>query len=222
MRTRFHDNLDELATRLHAMCVLDRTAVATATQALLDADLEQAQNAITLCGRIAEMRECNEHAAVTLLALQAPVASELRQVVSALQLVADLARMGGLAGHIARVARMRHPARTVPESVRPIVARMGAAAIAMATSAAAVLASRDPDEATHLCAQDDLMDELHRGLLDAVAAPEWTDGVTPAVDLALLAGYYERFADHAVRVGHRTIFIATGHSPDRLTTRLSA
>ncbi|MFE3055460.1 phosphate signaling complex protein PhoU [Nocardia sp. NPDC059236] len=213
MRTEYYASLARLATLLVAMSLRDRDAVASATNALLDADIEQAEHAIDECAEIETMRDHCEQAAVDLLARQAPVASELRQVVTALQLVGDLARMGTLASHIARTARRRHPGHAVPDSVRPIVASMGAAAVAIVTSAAAVLESRDPEDAARLDQQDDVMDELHRELFTTVRGPDWHDGVTSAVDLALLAHYYERFADHAVQVGRRTIFLATGENP---------
>lgn len=214
MRTRFHENLDQLTAQLRAMCLRDRTAIATATNALLGADLELAEQAIDICREIDTMRDDCEHAAMTLLALQAPVASELRRVVTVIQLVGDLLRMGALSEHIANIARRRHPAYAVPESAQPIVARMGAAAIAIATSAVAVLRSGDPHDAAQLDDQDDTMDRLHRDLLAAVLGDDWTGGTTAAVDLTLLGRYYERFADHAVQVGRRTVFMATGESPD--------
>jgi phosphate transport system protein len=214
MRTRFHESLDQLAAQLQAMCLRDRAAVAAATQALLTADLDLAEQAIDICREIDSLRDNCEQAAVRLLALEAPVASELRQVVAAIQLVGDLTRMGALAEHIANVARRRHPAHAVPESVRPTLARMGAAAIAMATSAAAILTSRDPDDAAQLDSQDDAMDHLHHTLLTTVLADDWAAGTAAAVDLTLLGRYYERFADHIVQVGRRTIFMATGTFPD--------
>ncbi|MEU4341888.1 phosphate signaling complex protein PhoU [Nocardia sp. NPDC023852] len=213
MRTRFHESLDDLAAQLHAMCVRDRAAIAAATNALLTADVTQAEQAIDICREIDTMRDGCEHTAVTLLALQAPVASELRQVVTAIQLVGDLTRMGALADHIAEIARRRHPDHAVPELVRPIVARMGAAAIAMATTAAAVLKSRDPGDAAALDGQDDTMDRLHHAVLTSILAEDWDAGTTAAVDLALLGRYYERFADHTVQVGRRTLFLATGTHP---------
>ncbi|MEU6586944.1 phosphate signaling complex protein PhoU [Nocardia sp. NPDC046763] len=213
MRTQYHADLARLATQLVAMSLHDRTAVASATNALLNADLEQAEHTIDVCAEIDTMRDRCEKAAVGLLARQAPVASELRQVVTALHLVSDLARMATLASHIANVARRRHPGHAVPDSVRPIVARMGDAAVAIVSSAAQVLDSRDPGDAARLDQQDDVMDELHRELFTTVLGPDWTDGVTAAVDLALLGRYYERFADHAVQVGRRTIFLVTGEDP---------
>ncbi|GAB2548665.1 phosphate signaling complex PhoU family protein [Nocardia heshunensis] len=219
MRTRFHHNLDELAGRLRTTCELDRAAIELATQALLTADLDRAEQAIDRCVRIAGMREASEHAAMTLLALQAPVASELRRVVTAIQLVGDLTRMGVLANHIALIARRRHPACAIPEASAPVIARMGAVAVAVAESAVAVLNSCDPYDAARLDNQDDLMDQLHHSVLDAVLAPDFDGGVIAAVDLALVARYYERFADHAVEVGRRTIFMTTGESPEHWTAR---
>lgn len=214
MRASYHESLDQLAAQLQEMCRRDRTAIATATNALLQADLEIAEQVIDSCREIDTLRDGCEQAAVTLLALQAPVASELRRVVTAIQLVGDLARMGALAEHIANIARRRHPDCAVPDAVRPVVTRMGAAAIAIATSAAAVLGSRNPHHAAELDGQDDIMDRLHHDLLTAVLADDWTAGTTAAVDLTLLGRYYERFADHAVQVGRRTIFMATGETPD--------
>ncbi|MEG8184638.1 phosphate signaling complex protein PhoU [Nocardia terpenica] len=214
MRTRYHHDLGQLTGQLRAMCLRDRAAIITATRALLDADLEHAELAIDIVREINTLRTDCEHAAVTLLALQAPVAGELRQVVTTIQVVGDLTRMGTLADHIATIARRRHPACAVPPSTHPTVVRMGEAAAAMATSAAAVLASGDPDDAARLDRQDDTMDHLHQTLLASMLANDWTGGTTAVVDLTLLARFYERFADHAVEVGRRTIYMTTGETPD--------
>ncbi|WP_063057237.1 PhoU domain-containing protein [Nocardia salmonicida] len=122
--------------------------------------------------------------------------------------------MGALTVHIAGIARRRHPEHAVPESMRPTVARMGAAAVAMATAAAAVLASGDPDDAAQFDARDDTMDRLHRALLTAVLADDKDASKAMVVDVTLLGRYYERFADHTVEVGRRTIFMATGCTPE--------
>ncbi|MET7770520.1 PhoU domain-containing protein [Nocardia sp. NPDC005366] len=213
MRTQFHHNLDHLAGQLQVMCRRDGAAIATATDALLHADVELAEEVLDLCGDLEILREDCESTAVSLLALQAPVAGELRQVVTAIQLTGNLTRMGALTEHIADIARRRHPVHAVPEPVRPIVARMGAAAVAIATSAVEVLGTRDPHDAAALDDQDDVMDRLQHDLLTAVLAEDWTEGAAAAVDLALIGRYYERFADNAVEVGRRTVFMATGYTP---------
>ncbi|MBF6339651.1 hypothetical protein IU450_27690 [Nocardia abscessus] len=122
MRTRFHNDLYEFAAELQAMRLRDRSATAAATLALLDADLQQAEHAIDLCDDIATVGQEHEHAAVRLLALHAPVAGELQQVLTAVQIVGDLTCMGALAEHIAEIARRHHPEPAVPDSVRPILA----------------------------------------------------------------------------------------------------
>ncbi|MFJ9367104.1 phosphate signaling complex PhoU family protein [Nocardia sp. NPDC101769] len=213
MRTRFRRDLGELSEQLRTICLLDRTALATATRALLDADLAAAERAIDMCGRITALCQNSERAATRLLALQAPVASDLRQVVTALHLVTDLARMGAQAKRIALIARRRHPAQGVPASVRPAIVHIAEGAVAMAAGASALLDSHDPVEATRLANRDAVVGELRDAVLGSVLRPDWSYGIGVAVDLALLAGYYERFADHAVRVGHWTVFVATGRPP---------
>lgn len=217
MRAQFHAELDRLAAGLQVMCRRDRAAIAAATNALVNADIDAAEHTLDLCREIENSREDSETAAVSLLALQAPVAGELRQVVVAVQLVGDLVRMATLAGHIAEIARLRHPEHAVPEPVRLIVAKMGAAAIAMATTAAQILGSRDPVAAADLERRDDLMDELHTELLAVILASDWPGTIAAAVDATLLGRYYERFADHTVQVGLRTVFVATGRYPTSTT-----
>jgi phosphate transport system protein len=94
---------------------------------------------------------------------------------------------------------------------------MGEAAVSIATGAAEVLESGNPASAAALDAQDDAMDHLHEELIALVLSPTWSYGVTAAVDLTLLGRYYERFADNAVEVGRRTIFLATGETAETWT-----
>jgi phosphate transport system regulatory protein PhoU len=211
---QYHENLQQLAEALHEMCVRDRTVIATATNALVAGDLDQSQTAIDVGGEVEVLARDTETEAIRLLTLQAPVAGELRQVVTAIQLTGNLQRMAVLATHLATAARRRHPEPTIPEPLRPLIARMGSVAVAIAGSAADVLAAPDPDTAIMLDDQDDVMDRLHEELLATVLGPAWDHGITAAVDLTLIGRYYERFADNAVEVGRRTIFLATGQTAD--------
>ncbi|MBH0781447.1 DUF3349 domain-containing protein [Nocardia bovistercoris] len=195
----------QLATLLHTICLRDRTAIATATLALLRADLEHAERAIDIGRDIEAMSGECEHEILRLLSLRFPVAAELREIGGALQVLANLRRMGALATHVAELARRRHPAAVVPETVRPLVERLGAATIAIATSAAEVLLSRDSDAAVALDTQDDTIDNLHEQLLAAIVDSERGHEIAAAVDIALLGRYYERFADNAVDIGRRTL-----------------
>ena len=200
------------------MCRVSSAALRDATTALLTADLALAEDVIARDAQLDDMRASTETVALELLALQAPVASDLRTVVSALWVVADLQRMGALAIHVAKAARRRHPAPVPPVEVRPIIERMGRVGVHLADQAATVLAERDLDIARGLEHDDDLMDDLHQELFAALLAPGWSHGVAPAVDIAMLGRFYERFADHAVAVGRRVVFLVTGENVGGDTT----
>ena len=215
MRTAYHEQLDALNTLLGEMCELAGAAMSRATQALLQADLSVAEAVITDNDRMSEMSARAEEQAFALLALQAPVAGDLRGVVSAFQIVADVDRMGALALHVAKVARRRHPAKALPEEVNGYFAEMGRLAVKLAHNAREVLETQDPEAAVHLQEDDDAMDDLHRHLFTVLMDREWSHGVAAAVDVTLLGRYYERFADHAVLIGRRVVFQATGKTPEQ-------
>ena len=156
-----------------------------------------------------------EGEAFKLFALQAPVAGELREVLTGPQIVADIDRMYALALHVAKVARLRHPAPALPEEVRGYFAEMGGSPSASPTVHARCSRPLDPQAALELDADDDAMDDLHRHLFSVLMDREWPHGVAAAVDVTLLGRYYERFADHAVAVGRRVVFQATGKTPEQ-------
>ena len=109
MRNDFHAELDSLTGSLSQMCGLAGLAMERATQSLLQADLVLAEQVITDHEHLTRMQLHAEEASLLLLALQAPVAGDLRVVVTSMQNVADAERMGGLALHVAKIARRRHP-----------------------------------------------------------------------------------------------------------------
>lgn len=218
MRQAYHLRLDDLGEHGARMCELAGDSIRDATTALLHTDLHLAEQVISRDVQLDEMRAATENVALELLALQAPVASDLRAVVSALWIVADIQRMGALAIHVAKAARRRHPAPVVPREVRPIFERMGRVAVHLAGEAAAVLQSRDVGRARALESEDDLMDDLHQEMFAVLHAPGWAHGVGPAVDISLLGRFYERFADHAVAVARRVVFLVTGENVGGDTT----
>lgn len=213
MREAYRGQLDQLAEQLATMCDLTGDAMRRATQALLDVDLALAEQVISDDGQIDELRAASEENAFALLALQAPVAGDLRTVVSAIHASADIERMGGLAVHVAQAARRRHPQPVLPDMVRPYFAEMGAVAVKLATDAAQVIRSRDVELAVKLEHDDDAMDDLHRHLFTVLMARDWPHGVAAAVDVTLLGRFYERFADHTVALARQVVFVVTGQLP---------
>lgn len=211
------DGLDlrlfELGEYSASMCGLTRVALRNATQALLAADLALAEQVISADARLDEMRRRGEDIAVALLASEAPADRDLRFMVAALRIIADLQRMGALAIHIANAARRRHPARVIPPDVQPFIERLDGTGVHLADLAESVLRSQDVDAARRLEAEDDLMDQLQRDLYGHILAPDWRHGIAAAVDIALLARFYERFADHAVSVADQVVYLVTGEMP---------
>jgi phosphate transport system protein len=210
MRTAFHEQLEALAADIADICGLAGEAMERATQALLQADLVLAEDVITAHETFVARIKKAEEAAITVLALQAPVAGDLRLVVGSLSNLADVDRMGALALHVAKLTRRRHPAKALPEEVNGYFTEMGRIAVDIGNSVKDVVQSGDPDRAAQLDDDDDDMDNLHRHLFTVLMDREWKHGVAAAVDVTLLGRYYERFADHAVEIGRRVIFQATG------------
>jgi phosphate transport system protein len=213
MRTAYHKQLDDLATRLGEMCGLAGVAMKRATQALLEADLDAAEQVIRGQERLISMRAQAEKEAFALLALQQPVAGELRAIFSSIQIIADTERMGALAVHVAEIARREYPQHVLPEEVRDCFAEMGKIAIALGDSAKQVLVFRDPQQAAKLREQDQAMDDLYKRLFIVLMDREWLHSISVGVEVALLGRFYERFGDHAVEIGRRVIFMDSGVLP---------
>jgi phosphate transport system protein len=214
MRTAYHEKLSGLNDELAQMSQLAGEAMKKATTALLEGDLDLAEEVISSDTDIDALRTSAEEQAFGLLALQAPVAGDLRSVIAAIHSAGDLERMGDLALHVAKAARRRHPDLVLPQEVAPYFAEMGRVALDLAQDARRVLLERDIELAFTMESDDDAMDDLHRHLFTVMMNHDWPHGVAPAVDVTLLGRFYERFADHAVAVARRVVFMVTGKMPD--------
>ena len=213
MRQTYHDELDQIVSSLVGMTNDVRIAVHDATRALLNADAALAEKVVNDDPRLDKQHDDLEERCFTLLARQAPVAGELRTIVAALRMAFELARMGDLAVHIAKITGMRAPALAVPETLRANFSRMAEVADEMILVAGQTLDQRDVGEATKLAESDEEIDELRRQQFRVLLADDWEFGVEAAVDVALLGRYFERIADHAVSMGSRIIYVITGMAP---------
>jgi phosphate transport system protein len=212
MRNAYFDQLDSIIDDLVAMTHVVQTAVSRSTTALLTADAEVAERVISGDADVDATREKVEARCFELLALQQPVASDLRMLVAALRMVADLERMGDLSVHVAKVARLRVPDVAIPDELVPTIERMGAVAERMVGQAASIIADRDVEGALALEESDEEMDQLRASSFRRMLADDWAHGVEPAVDIALLGRYYERIADHAVSLARRVVYLVTGET----------
>jgi phosphate transport system protein len=210
MREAFHDQLESLFNDLAAIARQVEQAVSRATEALLTGNAEIAESVISGDAEVDAARERVEEHAFSLLSLQQPVAGDLRTLVAALRMVAELERMGDLSVHVAKIARLRVPGVAVPADAEPTIRRMAMVAELMVGKVAEIIAGRDVEGALELARADEEMDKMRRASFRELLGADWQHGVEPAVDLALLGRYYERIADHAVSVANRVVYVVTG------------
>lgn len=210
MREAYHEQLESINNDLVTVTRLVGSAMNRATQALLDADLQLAEGIIAADAEIDALTADIEERCFDAIALQQPVASELRVVIGALRIAASLERMGDLAEHVAKQARLRYPKEAVPQELRGTFAEMGGLAEMIVSKTGSVIATQDVALTADIARHDEDMDRLHRELFTIVLSPSWTHGVEAAIDVTLLSRYYERYADHAVSVSRRVVNVVTG------------
>jgi phosphate transport system protein len=210
MREQFEIDLRSINDELVEMTRLVGSAMSRATTALLDADLGLAESVIAADQQVDAIQADLDERALVLIARQAPVATDLRVLVTALRMSADLERMGDLARHVAKLARLRYPNSAIPAELRGTILEMGQVAERLVVKTGSIIAQRDLVAAAQLETDDDEMDRLHRGLFSMLLADNWQYGVETAVDVTLCGRYYERYADHAVVIARRVVFLVTG------------
>lgn len=210
MRETYHEKLDAISQELVQMTVLVGSAISKATRALLDADLQLAESVIEGDETVDMMAADIDEQCYELAALQQPVATDLRIVMTGIQISMSMERMGDLARHVARQTRLRYPKSSVPQELRGTFAQMGAVAEAIVGLTGSIISTKDVSLAIDIERSDDLMDELHASLFRRVLSESWPYGVEEAIDVTLLSRFYERFADHAVTIAKRVIHIVTG------------
>jgi len=214
MRDIFHEELESITADHLKMTTLVRDAIESATKALLNTDLQLAEKVITDDLEIDRIQHALDERTINIMARQQPVASDLRRLVSSLRISADLERMGDLAHHVAKLARLRYPNKAVPAELVEVISEMGAAALRILEKMAVVIEFRDTTRALEVEIDDDEMDKLQRRLLSMILGPEWDQPVECAVDMAFASRYYERFSDHAVSIARRVYYTETGeYSP---------
>ena len=210
MREQFQEELNAVNTTLVEMAVLVKAAVENATTALLTADLSLAEKVIADDLIIDEIQHELDAKTINLIARQSPVATDLRALVTSLRMSADLERMGDLAHHIAKSARMRYPATAVPPELSLTIEEMGRVCGKIIEKIALVVKNKDTERALEMEKDDDEIDGLHRKIIQTLLDPTWKHGVETAIDMTLLGRYYERCADHAVSIARRVYFLVTG------------
>jgi phosphate transport system protein len=210
LRSAFQDELDGVTNSLVDLCNQVDSAIAKATHALLTANLEEAQEVIDADDKIDDFQHELDARIIDIVARQQPVASDLRALATALRMAADMERMGDMAHHVAKIARLRHPNGAIPSELLLTIEEMGKVASTIAKKTAEVIGSKDVEKAVELEKDDDAMDQLHRKLFQVLLSDDWAHGIETAIDVTLIGRYYERYADHAVSVARRVYYQVTG------------
>ena len=219
MRDAYHEALDAITDELVAMSRQVASMMQRASVALLEVDRERAEAVIEADEEVDSINQDIELSTTELIALQQPVATDLRMVVASMRISATLERMGDLAQHVAKTARMRYPDPAVPPELATTFREMAEVADRMAAKMAMVLASKDVELAREIENDDDRMDDLHRKLFTVMLDKDWKHGVETAVDISLVGRYYERYADHGVSVARRVVYLVTGEKYEDVLSR---
>jgi phosphate transport system regulatory protein PhoU len=210
MREVFQQELREVQDRLVEIASLVAESIDKATRAFNESDVALAEEVIADDDRIDAAAVALDELAIQILARQQPVARDLRIVVSALRISASLERMGDMSEHIAQLARYRFPEKVVPKKLRPTFVEMGRLDVEIARMLTELLRTQEPKLAEAIRDEDDKVDALHLSVFDTVLGESWKGEAVVTVDSTLASRYHERFADHAVSIAKKVLYLATG------------
>ena len=215
-RKGFHSEIDEISDMIVQLAAQAGDAVARATDALLTYNLVEAQQIIDDDEEIDVAAIEVEEKCQSLLALQQPMAGDLRQILAAMWITGELERTGGLACNICKGARRMFPTE-LPPRLRGLIAEMNEEAIRLIRLSVDSYSEHDAALASALDDIDDRLDSLHRTFVKALLESSRTHDldVQPSVQLALIARYYERIGDHAVNISDRVRYMVSGVMPWR-------
>ena len=210
MREVFHQSLEDVQNRLVEISELVTIAIDKATRAFGTSDVALAEEVIDADAVIDEKALALDEMAIEILARQQPVARDLRIVVSALRMSASLERMGDIAEHIAQLTRMRFPERAIPKGLKSTFLKMGELDVEVARRLTELLRTQELALVEEIRNADDDLDDLHVAVFEKVLSDSWQGEAAATVDATLASRYHERFADHAVAVAKKVVYLATG------------
>lgn len=224
IRKTFHHELDEVRDDIVRLASMVTEALAAATAALLDSDLQAAETLIAGDDEIDELALTIEEHCFRLLALQQPMAADLRQVIAALRMVAEIERSGDLVCNTMKAARRMY-GKPLDPRLRGLLERMSQQVHRIFRLAIDAYVDKNEGLAAALDDMDDNVDEMHADYIRTIF--EVHEGgksdLQQAVQLALVGRYYERIADHAVNVGEKVRYMVSGWLPEHTgAARLAA
>ncbi len=215
-RKSFHSELDQIRDGIVRLAAMLGEFIPRGTEALLTNDMHAAQRLIEADDEVDSLTLKIEEECYHVLALQQPMATDLRSIVTALWLTAEIERSADLMVNVAKGARRIYGASLDPR-VRGLIERMAEEAARLYKLAIDAYVERDDALAAALDDIDDTLDGLHNDYIEAIFQSHAvaTLDLQQAVQLALIGRYYERIGDHAVNTGQRVEYMVTGWLPER-------
>ena len=216
MRSRFDEQLELLNTELIEMGSLCESAIANAAKAFIEGNQTLAQNAISINEQIEEKERKIEALCLKLLLQQQPVAKDLRQISAALKIVTDMERIGTQAADIAEIIAMEHT--IAPKNISHIE-EMATATIHMVTESIDAFVKEDLEMVQSVIQYDDVVDELFKKVKKELIFFIRSDAQNGenAIDILMIAKYFERIGDHAANIAQWVEFSITGrHKGEKL------
>lgn len=215
IRRAFIEELETIEASLAQMGALVVDSINRVTEVLLELDVDAAQSVIEADDEVDLLAADLEERVYKVMALQNPVATDLRLLVAAVKLASEIERSADLVTNIAKAVH-RMVGLELDRELRALIVGMGDQAAFLFHEAVASLLDRDADRADSLHSADDVLDDLHAQFVQEVFTSHEAGGVDvqQAVQLCLVARFYERLGDHAVNVGERVHFVVTGWMPE--------
>jgi phosphate transport system protein len=210
-RRAFVEELERLHLDVVRLGALALEAIQRGSEALLTYDLGMVDDTIARDGEIDQLSDAIEGRIYRVFVTQAPVAADLRAMVTMLRVNHELERIGDYMVNVAKATRRLQPEPLDPR-ILGILDQMRNQAAMQLEIAIDAFAQRDSSHAVELSTLDDVMDDLTREMFRTIFTMEATgeEATQRAVQLALVGRYYERVADHAVNVGERVDYMVTG------------
>ncbi len=217
IRLEFHTELAAIRGDIARLGAMVCETIPQGTEALLTNDLGEAKAVIEGDDPIDALTLTTEERCYRLLALQQPMARDLRAIVTAIRLTSEIERSGDLMVNVAKASRRLYRTDFDPR-LRGLIARMAAEAARLFQLALDSYVDGDANTASALDDMDDALDMLHQQFIKAIFESHETKNLDleSGVQLALVGRYYERIGDHAVNIGERVQYMVTGWLPEHI------
>ncbi len=223
LRKGYHNELAATRDELARVAATVAETIPRATAVLLEADLAGAEQVIAADADIDARCVDVEERCIRMLALQAPVASELRQIIAILKIVAEVERSGDLAASLCKVSRRIYGHPLNPK-LRGLIASMGEQAQTLWVAAIEAFVDNDAAKASAVIDMDQHLDVMQKQFIQTIFEVHAHSAIDMqvALQMAYVARFYERIGDHATNVAERVRFIVTGWVPDHKKPEQSA